>query len=60
MSITELLEKVKEDAATRTDAENAELLRQANIIDSDGYYSADFFSSETVAKDRKSGKPVRN
>lgn len=59
MSITELLEKVKEDAKTRTRAESAEMLRKANLIDSDGYCSEEFYSSEVVAKDKKLGTPVQ-
>jgi hypothetical protein len=59
MSILELIKKVQKDAENRTDAQAVELLRQANIIDKDGYYSEDFFSSETVAKDKKSSKALR-
>ena len=54
MSILELTKKVRKDADKLTHAERVELLRQANIIDNEGYYSADFFSAQTVAKDKKS------
>ncbi|NQZ10965.1 MAG: hypothetical protein HRT35_27750 [Algicola sp.] len=59
MTITELIEKVKEDAKTRTPAESAAMLRKANIIDSDGYCSEEFYSSEAVAKDKQAGTPVQ-
>jgi hypothetical protein len=54
MFISELTKKIQKAAETRTHAERIELLRQANIIDNDGYYHKDFFSAETVAKDKSS------
>ncbi|MGK0290607.1 MAG: hypothetical protein ACI86H_002066 [bacterium] len=58
MDILELTKKIKESAKTRTHAERVELLREANIIDKDGYYSERFFSEETVRKNRQLGKPI--
>ncbi len=37
---------------TRTQEQRVELLRKAKILDADGYYVEQFFSSETVKKDR--------
>jgi hypothetical protein len=37
---------------TRTQEQRVELLRKANILDADGYYVEQFFSSETIKKDR--------
>lgn len=59
MSMSELTKKVQEAAENRTHVQRVELLRQAKIIDSDGYYLEDFFSSKTVAKDKESGAAVR-
>ena len=56
MSITELTKQVKEQAGTRTNNKNIELLKRANIVDDKGYYSEQYFSKETVDKDRKAGK----
>ena len=59
MDISELIQKVRESAKTRTKAEHIELLKKANIIDEDGYYSARFFSESTVAKDKAQGRPLK-
>ncbi|QEN04557.1 hypothetical protein EW093_07525 [Thiospirochaeta perfilievii] len=53
MGIQELTEKIKESSKKRTHTECVTLLKNAHIIDSEGYYSSSFFSSETVEKDRK-------
>lgn len=37
---------------TRTHEQRVELLKKANILDADGYYLEQYFSSETVKKDR--------
>lgn len=58
MSIRELTAKVKEASPHRTHEMRVRMLKAANIIDKDGYYSEQFFSKETVEKDRKSGKAV--
>ncbi len=54
MGIQELTKKIKESSKNRTHSECVTLLKNAHIIDSEGYYSPNFFSSETVEKDRKS------
>ena len=59
MSISELTKQVREAAKKRTPAQTVELLRQANIIDDEGYCSEEFFSSKAVAKDKKSGKALQ-
>jgi hypothetical protein len=43
---------VLKSAQMRTQEQRVELLRKANILDADGYYVEQFFSSETVKKDR--------
>lgn len=43
MNITELTPKICESATTRTKEQQIELLRKANIIDENGYYSGRFF-----------------
>ena len=58
MDIRELAKKIKESAKTRTREENIQLLKDAKIIDESGYYCEEFFSAETVAKDRANGKPL--
>jgi len=59
MNIIELTKKVRESAATRTKEQQIELLRKANIIDENGYYSAQFFSESTVANDIAKGHPIK-
>jgi len=58
MDIRELTKKVKESASKMTREEKIQLLKDANIIDESGYYCEEFFSQETVAKDRANGKPL--
>ena len=45
MNIIELTKKVRESAATKTKEQQIELLKKANIIDENGYYSTQFFPS---------------
>jgi hypothetical protein len=54
MSIHELTIKVKEAAKQRTSEQRAQLLRDANIIDGEGYFCKNYFSKETIEKDKKS------
>jgi hypothetical protein len=58
MDIRELTKQIKESAKNRTREENIQLLKDAKIIDESGYYCEEFFSEETVAKDRANGKPL--
>ena len=58
MDIRELTKRVKESAKNRTRKENIQLLKDAKIIDESGYYCEEFFSAETVAKDKANGKPL--
>lgn len=58
MDIRELTKKVQESAKNRTREENIQLLKDAKIIDESGYYCKEFFSEETVAKDKAEGKPL--
>jgi len=59
MCINELLKRAKKASASRTHEKRVEMLKQAKIVDKNGYYHKDYFSPETVAKDKKSGKPAR-
>lgn len=54
MDIQELTRKVTESSKSRTQDERIDLLRSANIIDDNGYYSSNFFTAETVRKDKQS------
>lgn len=58
MSIRELTAKVKEASTHRTHRTRVRMLKAANIIDKNGYFAEQFFSEETVEKDRKAGKAV--
>ncbi len=58
MDIRELTKKIKESASKMTREEKIQLLKDAKIIDESGYYCEEFFSKETVAKDRANGKPL--
>jgi hypothetical protein len=59
MSIDELIEKAKESSKKRTREEGIQMLRDAHIIDEDGFYCKDFFSEETVRKDREQNNPIK-
>jgi len=59
MDITEIAKGMKEDLAKMTQKEKFEFLRDAKIIDDEGYYHPDFFSEETVKADREAKTPFR-
>ena len=48
MSITELLEKAKHSASTRTPRERKRILIEAKIITKEGRYNSRYFSKETL------------
>lgn len=56
MSISELLEKAKASAKLRTHEQNITLLKEAHIIDDNGYYDSRYFSEETVKNDIENSK----
>ena len=63
MDIRKLTNEVKESASKMTREEKIQLLKiqllkDAEIIDESGYYCEEFFSAETVAKDKANGKPL--
>ena len=58
MDIRGLTRKIQDLASTMTREEKIQLLKDAKIIDESGYYSEEFFSAETVAKDKANGKPL--
>jgi hypothetical protein len=58
MDIRELTKKIKESASQMSREEKIQLLKDAKIIDESGYYCEEFFSKETVDKDRANGKPL--
>ncbi len=53
MCIQELTDKVKEAAKKRTPAQRTALLKKAHIIDENGYFSEEYFSQETVNRDKQ-------
>ena len=53
MGIQELTDKAKKTAKERTPANRAELLKKAHIIDDNGYFSEQYFSQDTVNKDKQ-------
>ena len=58
MDIRKLTKEVKESTSQMTREEKIQLLIDAKVIDESGYYCEEFFSKETVAKDRANGKPL--
>ena len=58
MSIKDLTQKIQTASLNRTHRQRVQLLQKARIIDKNGYFSEDYFSEETVEKDRTSGKAV--
>jgi hypothetical protein len=53
-SIVELTKKVEERIKDRTNAETVSMLREAKIIDRNGYLHEGFFSKSDVEKSRES------
>lgn len=58
MSMKELTNKVKAASSKRNHAARVQMLKKANIIDKNGYFSERFFSVETVEKDKETGKAI--
>ncbi|MCK5719407.1 MAG: hypothetical protein KAH84_05580 [Thiomargarita sp.] len=52
MDIKEITKDISETIEKMTQQEKFELLRDANIIDDEGYYHPNFFSDATVKADR--------
>ncbi|MDD5035368.1 MAG: hypothetical protein PHE55_11495 [Methylococcaceae bacterium] len=50
------LTKARLSARIRTPEQRFELMKEAGILDDEGYYSSTFFSPETVEKDRARSK----
>ena len=50
MSIEDLTKKVKEAAEKRTPEERAELLRKAHILDDNGEFCKEYFTSDYMEK----------
>ncbi|MGZ8218950.1 hypothetical protein [Methylomagnum sp.] len=53
--LNDLLTKVRRSMLTRTLEDEVRLMKNAGILDEDGYYSPKIFSEETVARDRARG-----
>ncbi|MGD8122442.1 hypothetical protein [Vibrio sp. TRT 2004] len=58
MSIKELTNKVRSASPKRSHAARVKMLKKAQIIDKNGYYSERYFSEETVEKDKEAGKAI--
>jgi hypothetical protein len=52
MSIVELMEKAKKSASKRSKEDREKLLIEAKILDLDGNYDINYFSKETVNKNK--------
>lgn len=52
MCIIELTKLVRKSAVKRTKQQELKLLKDAKIIDDNGFYSKKFFSKSTVDKDK--------
>ena len=58
MCIEELTKKAQASIGNTTHEQRVEMLRDAKIIDESGYFHPDYFSKETVEKDKANGHPV--
>ena len=58
MDIRGLTKTIQDLTYTMTREEKIQLLKDAKIIDESGYYCEEFFSAETVAKDKANGIPL--
>ncbi|HAS6602689.1 hypothetical protein P3638_05085 [Vibrio parahaemolyticus] len=56
MSIKELTKKVSNASQKRSHTKRVKMLKEAQIIDNNGYYSERYFSEETVENDKEKGK----
>lgn len=59
MGIDELIVKAKQSSQKRTREEKIQMLKDAKIIGEDGFYLEEFFSKETIEKDRKANIPIQ-
>lgn len=53
MTLAELTKELRESSQSWTKEERLELLQKAHILDQDGFFCADYFSEETVRKDKE-------
>ncbi len=58
MDISDLLNKVRLSEEKRTEKEKISILKQANIIDENGFLCVNFFSHDTIQKDKINNKPL--
>lgn len=58
MCIEELTKKASSFLEDSSRAEQVKLLRDAKIIDKDGYLHPDYFSKDTVEKNKAKNKPI--
>ena len=50
--LEDVVTKARRAARTRTPEQRLKLMKEAGLLDEEGYYSSRFFSEETVAKDK--------
>lgn len=58
MYIKELTDKVRGVSTKRSHEKRVRMLRNAHILDKNGYFSEHYFSQETIKKDKEAGKAI--
>lgn len=59
IDIDALIEEIKKQHETRTREQRIQLLKDAKIIDDDGFLHPDYFSEESVRADRAKNHPIK-
>ncbi len=57
MTINEFVDKYSDKPLNFSHEENLRIMRNAHIIDEDGFLDKRFFSEETIKKDREENRP---
>ncbi len=57
MTINQFIDEYSDKPLNFTKEENLEIMREAHIIDENGFLDERFFSKETVEENRKENKP---
>lgn len=60
MNVKEMIKRSRENARNRNHEQRMDFLQRARILDANGYYRADLFSSETVSASKTSIRSSEN
>jgi hypothetical protein len=56
MSVKNLTKKIQQGTLNRTHEQRISMLRKANILDKEGFFSKEYFSENTIKNDKESSQ----